>query len=492
MSSGPRAPHRLADTAGGRGVVVLDQDAVEQGVPVVEAAPGAHCGLLQRPQARRGLAGVEQPGPGPGECLDVPAGERRDAAQPLQEVQRRPLAGEDSAQRAANAQHALARTGFLPLTLESFQLGGGRERAEDARGGGHARDDQGLLGHDESRAARAGGNASLGGTVAGAHVLLEREREELSDCIVGPAEVDGRPARRPVPRGGARHSYFLPLRDAGRRLPPLFARAPFPAFPFRDPALRALFFALRAALALPRPLAPPLAFFGFARRAAGRLGARARAPSSDSLPIPGKTSAGSFSISPRAIDFTRSTARSAIFSTSRASSGIPEVSRPPPVPSPPGAGGCDRGGGGCDLGCGGCDLGCGGCDLGCGGCDFCCGGCDLGCPPGVPDEEPCSPEEPSPFGCCGFLSSIGPSTLVTRARWRASFSRFPASSSARERSFSTTSRGARATNPALSRRLRSPCNSASVRAISFSTRALSAAKSIRPASGRCTSTSGST
>src|SRR6266446_2624828 len=207
MTSGPRAPHRLADPAGGRGVVVLDQDAVEQGVPVVEAAPGAHCGLLQRAQAGRGLAGVEQPGPGPGERLDVPAGERRDAAQPLQEVQRRP--------------------------------------------------------------------------VAGAHVLLEREREELSDRIVGPAEVDGRPARRPVPRGGTRHSYFLPLRDAGRRLALLFARAPFPAFRFRDPALLALFFALRAAL--PRPLVPPFAFFaffaffGFARRAAARLGARARA-----------------------------------------------------------------------------------------------------------------------------------------------------------------------------------------------------------------------
>ncbi len=84
------------------------------------------------------------------------------------------------------------------------------------------------------------------------------------------------------------------------------------------------------------------------------------------------------------------------------------------------------------------------------------------------------------------------STLVTRARWRASFSRFPVSSSDRARSFSTTSFGARSTNPLLSSLPRNFCNSVSAAAISFSTRTFSAEKSINPSSGKCTSISGCT
>ena len=60
-----------------REVVVLDQHGVAQALPVVEAATGAHRGLLDRAQPGQGLAGVADLGPALG-GLHVPAGERRD------------------------------------------------------------------------------------------------------------------------------------------------------------------------------------------------------------------------------------------------------------------------------------------------------------------------------------------------------------------------------------------------------------------------------
>src|SRR5205814_8917802 len=52
------------------------------------------------------------------------------------------------------------------------------------------------------------------GEIARPHVLVERERDEPADDVVGPAQVE-------------RHGYFVPLRGPGRRLPPPLPRAPF-------------------------------------------------------------------------------------------------------------------------------------------------------------------------------------------------------------------------------------------------------------------------
>ena len=49
------------DPAGGRDVVLLDQDRVVEARAVVDRAAGRHGRLLERPQARRGLARVEHP-----------------------------------------------------------------------------------------------------------------------------------------------------------------------------------------------------------------------------------------------------------------------------------------------------------------------------------------------------------------------------------------------------------------------------------------------
>ncbi len=57
----PGPGHRLGDRRPAE-VVVLDQHGLGQAAPVVVAAAGPDRGLLQRPEARRGLAGVEDPG----------------------------------------------------------------------------------------------------------------------------------------------------------------------------------------------------------------------------------------------------------------------------------------------------------------------------------------------------------------------------------------------------------------------------------------------
>ena len=83
-------------------VVVLHQHGLGQAAPVVVAAAGPDRRLLQGPEARGGLAGVEDPGGrvGRGHGVHVAPGERGHARQVAEEVERRPLGGEDRAQRA--------------------------------------------------------------------------------------------------------------------------------------------------------------------------------------------------------------------------------------------------------------------------------------------------------------------------------------------------------------------------------------------------------
>src|SRR5207248_1663079 len=72
-----RRLHRLLDAQRDE-VVVLDEERVRQGSPVVVPAAGTHGRLLERPQPGERLAGVEDPHPAPG-GLDEGAGEGGDA-----------------------------------------------------------------------------------------------------------------------------------------------------------------------------------------------------------------------------------------------------------------------------------------------------------------------------------------------------------------------------------------------------------------------------
>ena len=131
-------------------MIVLDQDAVEERPAVVESTARANRGLLQLPHPWSRLPRVEQPGLRPGERLRVAPGDRRDAAQAHQEIQRGPLAGEDGAQRPAHAQDALAGIGGVRFPGERLQLAPRIERAEHPR----RRTRQDLL--DESQVRLAG------------------------------------------------------------------------------------------------------------------------------------------------------------------------------------------------------------------------------------------------------------------------------------------------------------------------------------------------
>src|SRR5712692_8652627 len=119
------------------------------------------------PRAHPGarLARVEQPRPGAAQRLRVLAGERGHPAQPLQEVQRGALGAEQGAQPPANAEDPGAGVGGVALPEQGLQLALPVERAEEARGGGHAGDDQRLLRDHQGGAARLRRNAGLGGAV---------------------------------------------------------------------------------------------------------------------------------------------------------------------------------------------------------------------------------------------------------------------------------------------------------------------------------------
>ena len=125
--------HRGADAAGRRGVVLLDEDRVEQAEAVVRPAARGDRGLLERAQPRRRLARVEDPRAGALDLADRARGRGRDARQAAEEVQRRALGGQDRPRRALDAQHlaALAPDALLDAPLEARRPG--RARGTPAR-----------------------------------------------------------------------------------------------------------------------------------------------------------------------------------------------------------------------------------------------------------------------------------------------------------------------------------------------------------------------
>src|SRR5690606_23513586 len=85
---------RGRDPAGGGDVVLLDQHHVVQPRTVVVAPARPDGRLLEPAPPRRGLPRVQDPGARPRDGVDVPARERRDAREALQEVERRSFAGD--------------------------------------------------------------------------------------------------------------------------------------------------------------------------------------------------------------------------------------------------------------------------------------------------------------------------------------------------------------------------------------------------------------
>ncbi len=89
-------------------MVVLDQDGVIQTEAVVDPSAAADGVFFQQAKSRRGLAGIDDDGPGPLHRLDIGMGQTGDAAEPSHEVQRRPLGGQDGAGVPLGARQHLA------------------------------------------------------------------------------------------------------------------------------------------------------------------------------------------------------------------------------------------------------------------------------------------------------------------------------------------------------------------------------------------------
>ena len=104
----PRAAHGLPHPAGRRGVVLLDQDRVVEPGAVVDSTARAHRGLLQRAQAGRGLARVEDLGARALDLPNGPGGRGRNAGESLEEVQRRALGAQQRPRAALQAKDGAA------------------------------------------------------------------------------------------------------------------------------------------------------------------------------------------------------------------------------------------------------------------------------------------------------------------------------------------------------------------------------------------------
>ena len=101
-------------------MVLLDQDGVVQTGAMIGAAAGRDGGLLERAQPGCRLACVENPRACPFDRLDALGGQRGDAGQPLEEVERGSLSGQDRPRGSLDPHHGATLTppAFLSKTLD--------------------------------------------------------------------------------------------------------------------------------------------------------------------------------------------------------------------------------------------------------------------------------------------------------------------------------------------------------------------------------------
>ena len=124
-----RQPARTAaldgrrNRAGGRDVVVLDENHVVEPGAVIGAASAPDRVLLQSSPARGRLARVEDDGLGPADRIHEPPGCGGDARQPLDEVEGGALGGEDGPGPAMDLSQNLALSGIERRPSASARTG---------------------------------------------------------------------------------------------------------------------------------------------------------------------------------------------------------------------------------------------------------------------------------------------------------------------------------------------------------------------------------
>src|SRR4051794_18644528 len=186
-------------------MVVLDQDRVVQAHAVVGDAARDSGGLFKRALSRRGLAGVQDFASRAGDRVGVQAGDGRDPAQALEEVEGRALVGEQQARGAGDFGEDFEIGTAIAVALVERQVV--IELAENAGPG----EDERLPGQEASAGATVCGNAGVGRDVPGPDVLFEREADNLIHTCAT------EPRTRRAWRGSSPRPSRGPWRETSRR-----------------------------------------------------------------------------------------------------------------------------------------------------------------------------------------------------------------------------------------------------------------------------------
>src|SRR5262249_3735993 len=141
--------------------------------PVVAAAATRDGVLLERPQTRCRLAGVENGNAGPLDGIDVASRERRNARKAAEEVERDALSGEDRALLAGHACDDRGRLDGDSVAYECLEVDLGIERPKGRLGRPQPAYDTRLLEQELGRPDCVLRNRRLGRHVAGSDVLGE-------------------------------------------------------------------------------------------------------------------------------------------------------------------------------------------------------------------------------------------------------------------------------------------------------------------------------
>ena len=176
-------------------MVVLEHHPVAQVAAVVPGAAGPDGGLLERPQARRGLAGVPDPERRGG--VDERPGAGGDAAQVAEEVEGRALGREDRGQRTGHDAEDLPGRDLLAVVDLPDHVDLAVDLAEGLRGARGAGDDA-VGAHHELRPALGRCRQERRAQVSQRQeVLVERPADQIGDhtcgCVVGAGDHQGHP-----------------------------------------------------------------------------------------------------------------------------------------------------------------------------------------------------------------------------------------------------------------------------------------------------------
>ena len=149
----------------------LSSTPVAQGQPVVEPSPAAHGVLLEHLEPRRVLPGVQDPGARALHGRDEGSGERRRAAQPLEQIQHDPLRHEDGPAGTRDGHHFGAAGHLVPVLDQAPGLQERIHGPEDRARDGKPREHDLRLGHDPRGHLPVGDGGR--GPVLGAPVLAQ-------------------------------------------------------------------------------------------------------------------------------------------------------------------------------------------------------------------------------------------------------------------------------------------------------------------------------